>query len=136
MSQEHEHDARTADVSPVGASLAGGFLGTVTGLRKSGVGGAVVGGLVGGTVGYVAGAAVDTSSPLAPSTDVEPISISTDGDDDAADEADDDAADEADDEADDDVADEADDDVADEANDDADDEADDDVADEADEGDE
>ena len=86
----HEHDSDTAEepkLNPVGLSVAGGFLGTVTGLKKGGVGGAVLGGLVGGTAGYVAGAAANGTDRRVPDidTDVEPISIETDeeGDEDA-----------------------------------------------------
>lgn len=42
--------------NPVGLSLAGGAVGTITGLKRGGVPGAIAGGLVGGTVGYVSGA--------------------------------------------------------------------------------
>lgn len=106
MAQEHEYDAKGTDVNPAATSLVGGFLGTVTGLRKSGIGGAVVGGLVGGTVGYVAGAAADAGARRGPSTEVEPISIST-GDDDAADAADEGSDDAAGEESDDGTDDEA-----------------------------
>ena len=81
MEQEHERGSKAADVNPVGTSLVGGFLGTVTGLRKGGVGGAVIGGLVGGTAGYVAGAAADASPSPTADEDVESITISTDNDD-------------------------------------------------------
>lgn len=94
----HEHDSDTAEesnVSPVGLSVAGGFLGTVTGLKKGGVGGAILGGLVGGTAGYVAGAAAEGTDRRVPDidADVEPISIET-GDEGDEDEAADDHEDE------------------------------------------
>ena len=98
----HEHDSDTAEesnVSPVGLSVAGGFLGTVTGLKKGGVGGALVGGLVGGTAGYVAGAAAEGTDGRVPDidADVEPISIETgdEGEETDADEAADDHEDAA-----------------------------------------
>jgi hypothetical protein len=51
-----EHD--DADVDPAKLSLVGGFVGTVSGLKRGGPGGALIGGLVGGTAGYVTGAAL------------------------------------------------------------------------------
>ncbi len=90
MAQEHEQDGTDVEMNPIGTSLVGGFLGTVTGLKKGGAGGALIGGLVGGTAGYVAGAAAEEGSRPEPSVDVDPVTIPTgneeDGDD--ADEAD------------------------------------------------
>ena len=79
MNNETErNEAEKPDVNPVALSLTGGFVGTVTGLKRGGVGGAVVGGLIGGTAGYVAGAAADETTPPTADSDVEPISIDVD----------------------------------------------------------
>jgi hypothetical protein len=79
MAQEHERRVvEEPGVDPVALSLAGGFVGTVTGLKKGGVGGAVVGGLVGGTTGYVLGAAAEGSDPVRPDADTGPVSVSID----------------------------------------------------------
>ncbi|WP_276657714.1 hypothetical protein [Haloquadratum walsbyi] len=43
-------------VDPTTISAISGFVGTITGLKRGGPGGAIIGGLVGGTIGYVVGA--------------------------------------------------------------------------------
>lgn len=74
MTEEYETavDAEQ-DANPLGLSIAGGVLGTVTGLKRGGVPGAVVGGLAGGTVGYLLGATAD--SPATVPEDRDPISL-------------------------------------------------------------
>lgn len=105
MAEEYETavDAEQ-DANPLGLSVAGGFLGTVAGLKRGGVPGAVVGGLAGGTVGYLVGATGESPATAPEDGDREPISldVSDPHEDDAAD---DDAADERDDDADGDAAD-------------------------------
>jgi hypothetical protein len=64
---QHDHEDDAADASGLTAlklSLVGGFAGTVAGLKRRGVSGAVVGGLLGGTAGYVAGSALDDGAPV------------------------------------------------------------------------
>ena len=59
---EHDYDDGASDGSGLTAvklSLVGGIVGTLAGLKRRGVGGAVVGGLLGGATGYAAGAALD-----------------------------------------------------------------------------
>lgn len=83
---EHEYGSDVSDepdVNPVKLSLVGGALGTITGLKAKGVGGAVVGGLVGGTAGYVAGSAA-TDDGLGTPGGVEPIDVAIGEDDDDA----------------------------------------------------
>jgi len=77
---EFDHGAHgSTDADAAKLSLAGGFVGTVTGLKRGGLGGAVVGGLVGGTFGYVAGAAVSESHERIPLDDgPEPIQVDVD----------------------------------------------------------
>lgn len=76
---EHQHDV-TAETeqstNPVALSLVGGFVGTVTGLKRHGVPGAVVGGLVGGSVGYVGGTALNRESMESMSEAAEPVTVS------------------------------------------------------------
>lgn len=77
---EHDNDVTTEAEStpnPAALSLVGGFVGTVTGLKRSGVPGAVVGGFVGGTVGYLTGASVgdEEAATALPEGDSEPISV-------------------------------------------------------------
>jgi hypothetical protein len=89
MEHEYEDDAADADgLTAVKLSLVGGFVGTLAGLKRRGLGGAVVGGLVGGTAGYAAGAALDGSStadewddPLGDVRD-DPVTVDVGSDDD------------------------------------------------------
>jgi hypothetical protein len=60
---DEEFEATPDEPSAAKLSLVGGFLGTVSGLKRGGPGGAVLGGLVGGTTGYLTGAALDERSP-------------------------------------------------------------------------
>lgn len=83
MGHEYERNhAEEPDVNPVALSLTGGFIGTVSGLKKGGVGGAVLGGLVGGTAGYVTGAVVNENDSLSADHDRGPVSIAVDEEDD------------------------------------------------------
>ena len=62
--------------NPVALSLAGGAVGTITGLKRGGLPGAITGGLVGGTVGYVTGAVTSEESSVdIDAAESEPISI-------------------------------------------------------------
>lgn len=63
--------------NPVALSIAGGAVGTITGLKRGGIPGAITGGLVGGTVGYVSGAVSGDPTTVVenPPTDSDPISI-------------------------------------------------------------
>jgi len=64
MEHDYEDDASDAGgLTAIKLSLVGGFVGTLAGLKRRGLGGAVVGGLLGGTAGYAAGAAMDGSTP-------------------------------------------------------------------------
>lgn len=88
--QQHEVAAETEPSgNPAALSLVGGFVGTVTGLKRNGVPGAVVGGLVGGTVGYVSGASLNDegSATPAPDIDTEPVSVTISDEDDEDDDA-------------------------------------------------
>jgi len=49
-------------VDPTTISAISGFVGTITGLKRGGPGGAIIGGLVGGTIGYVVGAGTAAQS--------------------------------------------------------------------------
>ncbi|MEF8851846.1 MAG: hypothetical protein V5A44_07840 [Haloarculaceae archaeon] len=88
MEHDFEDDASDASgLTAVKLSLVGGFVGTLAGLKRRGIGGAVVGGLVGGTAGYVAGAALDGpgtpdewEDPLADVRD-EPVTVDVGTDD-------------------------------------------------------
>ncbi len=66
----------TESPTPVALSLAGGATGTITGLKRRGFPGALVGALVGGTIGYLVGVvsknAIDIEEPP---IDTDPISI-------------------------------------------------------------
>jgi hypothetical protein len=106
MEHEFEDDESDAPgLTAVKLSLVGGFAGTLAGLKRRGVGGAVVGGLVGGTAGYAAGAAIDgPASPDEwedPLSDVrdEPVTVDVGTDDDTGFDFDDDEAEADDDEA-------------------------------------
>lgn len=93
MTEEHETavDAEQ-DANPVGLSVAGGFLGTVAGLKRGGVPGAVLGGLAGGTVGYLVGATGEPPAAPPADSDRDPISLDVSDPDDADDERGDDDA--------------------------------------------
>ena len=83
---DEEFEATPDEPSAAKLSLVGGFLGTVSGLKRGGPGGAVLGGLVGGTAGYLTGAALDESSPSQytdPSDGPLEISVGDEADDDA-----------------------------------------------------
>jgi hypothetical protein len=98
--QQHEVAPETEqNANPAALSLVGGFVGTVTGLKRNGISGAVVGGLVGGTVGYVGGASLneDGSATPEPEIDTEPVSVTVS---DASDDDDADDEDHSDDESD------------------------------------
>jgi hypothetical protein len=59
MQHDFADDATdNSGLTAVKLSLVGGFLGTLSGLKRRGLTGAFLGGLAGGTVGYVAGAAL------------------------------------------------------------------------------
>lgn len=74
--QQHDVSAEAeSNVSPTALSLVGGFVGTVSGLKRNGVPGAVLGGLVGGTVGYVSGASLNGDATSGPEIDTEPVSV-------------------------------------------------------------
>ena len=65
MQHDYEDDASDASgLTALKLSLVGGFAGTLAGLKRRGVSGAVVGGLLGGTAGYVAGSALDGGAPV------------------------------------------------------------------------
>ncbi len=62
--------------TPVALSLAGGATGTIAGLKRRGVPGALIGALVGGTLGYLVGAkSTDAIHVEEPPIDSDPISI-------------------------------------------------------------
>jgi len=63
--------------NPIALSVAGGAVGTITGLKRGGIPGAITGGLVGGTVGYVSGVVSRDGMVVVedPPTDGDPISI-------------------------------------------------------------
>lgn len=87
--QQHDVAPETeSNANPAALSLVGGFVGTVTGLKRNGISGAVVGGLVGGTVGYVSGASLndDGSATPAPEVDTEPVSVTVSDDESASEE--------------------------------------------------
>lgn len=91
---EHQRDVVTEtekSPNPVALSLVGGFVGTVTGLKRGGVPGAVVGGFVGGTAGYLSGASLGDgeSTATTPGSDTEPISVGVSGDSGEGDDGDD-----------------------------------------------
>ena len=59
---QHDFEDDTAEESGLTAvklSLVGGFVGTLTGLKRRGLSGALLGGLAGGTAGYAAGSALE-----------------------------------------------------------------------------
>jgi hypothetical protein len=94
VSEQHDTaDNVTDETGPVTLSVVGGFVGTVTGLKRGNLPGAVVGGFVGGTVGYLAGASSRTVDPTPGSGRADPISIDvgdTDGEETIEDEPDED----------------------------------------------
>jgi len=64
MQHDYEDDASDeSGLTAVKLALVGGFAGTVAGLKRRGLSGAVLGGLLGGTAGYVAGSALDGEGP-------------------------------------------------------------------------
>lgn len=93
--QQHETATETeSNPSPAALSLVGGFVGTVSGLKRNGVAGAVVGGLIGGTVGYVSGASLNDEATAGPDIETEPVSVTVADDEDDDTDADEDADDE------------------------------------------
>ena len=58
-------------VDPTTISAISGFVGTITGLKRGGPGGAIIGGLVGGTIGYVVGAGTAAQSETDTDTDTD-----------------------------------------------------------------
>lgn len=69
-----------AEPDPAAVSLVGGTFGTLVGLKRGGVPGAIAGGFVGGTTGYLVGAvSQDGARPHEDiERDVNPIAIETD----------------------------------------------------------
>ena len=98
MTEAHETAVEAEqDANPLGLSIAGGFVGTVTGLKRGGVPGAVLGGLAGGTVGYLVGATADSPATVPGDGDRDPISLDVSDpheDDESGDDADGDETDE------------------------------------------
>ena len=66
--------------NPAALSLAAGFAGTVTGLKRGGVPSAIALGLASGTAGYVVGAAAESAQriPHEPESTADPVHIDVD----------------------------------------------------------
>ena len=81
---QHDFEDDTAEESGLTAvklSLVGGFVGTLTGLKRRGLSGALLGGLAGGTAGYAAGSTLESGDtveewedPLSDARD-EPVTV-------------------------------------------------------------
>lgn len=75
-----DHQCVSTSPNPAALSLAAGFAGTVTGLKRGGVPGAIALGLASGTAGYVVGAAAENTQHAShePASTEDPVHIDID----------------------------------------------------------